>query len=377
MTFNFSETINQSFTRELVSKSSIQLYYNLLLGAGVYLSLLALATTTANGLLLWTIYKNSKPYFRKPVTVLIAALAFADFLNGLIIDPLYASIYFQLYLKSISRSAYLILIKVSMLFSVVTMNASYLIVLTLSCTQLIVITFPYKQKTLITTRSVSVSAAVVLLYSILFALSYIMGVPESVFQKLEVFLHMTGITVLLIVAYVFLQISYTRQRGRFRRLTDSNIHREESRVHRDHAKSVAGDKKFLMVNLLLIACLLITSLPVTVVWYLRLFSVKLRTLSELLAYRNVALVVDNFLFLKFLVDPFIYAWRMPKYRRALRQTINFLFDFHSWSSKRQRYNTQSRSGRKMSQMFSHKRSTSRQSMPRSLRELDLVEENAV
>lgn len=374
MSRNFSEKVmNESSTRELAPKSLVELYYKLLLSAGVYLSVLAFTTTSANGLLLWTIYKNSKPYFRKPVTVLIAALALADFLNGLIIDPFYASMYFSLYFQSISRSAYLRLAKISMLFSVVTMNASYLIVLTLSCTQLIAITFPYKERTLITTRSVSFSVGLVLTYSILFALLYVMGIPVSVFQKLEVFLHMTGITVILIAAYACLQISYTRQRGKFRRLTtDSKTQgRKESRVHRD-AKSVAGSRNFLMVNLLLIACLLITSLPVTIVWYLRLFSVKFRTESERLAYRNVALVVDNFLFLKFLVDPFIYAWRMPQYRRALCQTVNFLFHCHSRSSGRQRSNAQS-SVRTMIQMVSHRRTSSRQT--RSFRKV--VEDDAV
>ncbi|XP_031571446.1 rhodopsin, GQ-coupled-like [Actinia tenebrosa] len=373
-TLNLSEkSINMSATRELASKSLVQLYYSLLLSAGLYLSLLAFTTTCANGLLLWTIYKNSKPYFRKPVTVLIAALALADFLNGLIIDPLYASIYFSLYFKSISRSAYHRLAEVGMVFSVITMNASYLIVLTLSCTQLIAISFPYKQRTLITIRSVSFAVVLVLAYSILFALSYIMGIPVNLFQKLEVFLNMTGITVVLIAAYVCLQISYTRQRGKFRRLmTASKIQgQEESRVHRD-PNSVAGSRKVLMVNLLLIGCLLITSLPVTVIWYLRLFSIKLRTESQMLAYRNVALVVDNFLFLKFLVDPFIYAWRMPKYRKALRQTINFLFNCQARSARRQGSNTQNSLGT-MIHMLSHRRMSSRQT--RSLREV--VEEDAV
>ena len=31
----------------------------------------------------------------------------------------------------------------------------------------------------------------------------------------------------------------------------------------------------------------------------------------------VNLMIDNILYLKFMLDPFVYAWRLPKYREAL------------------------------------------------------------
>ena len=31
-----------------------------------------------------------------------------------------------------------------------------------------------------------------------------------------------------------------------------------------------------------------------------------------------SLMVENVLYLKFLLDPFVYAWRIPKYRQALK-----------------------------------------------------------
>jgi hypothetical protein len=200
-----------------------------------------------------------------------------------------------------------------------------------------------------------------------------MGIPEDIFQRIEVFLHMTGLTSVLMAAYVCLQISYTRQRGKFRRLLSDS--KAQSRVHHDAAKSTAGHRKFLMVNLLLIACLLISTLPVTVIWYFRLFSGKE---SEMLIIRYVALVVDNFLFLKFLVDPFIYAWRMPKYRRSLRHTIHAcpssLFSNCRSDSPRKRANTNS-SVRTLTQMLGHKKSISRRS--KSLRDTVEYDEDVV
>lgn len=33
------------------------------------------------------------------------------------------------------------------------------------------------------------------------------------------------------------------------------------------------------------------------------------------------MVADNLLYLKFLLDPFVYAWRIPKYRQALKNVL--------------------------------------------------------
>lgn len=299
-------------------KYSLSTYYTLVMSAAIYLALLAVGTILGNGLLLFTIYKYRLHGFRKPFSILIGALAIADLLNGLIIDPLFSYLYFSIYFKTIHREEYRILTEAAMVIVATSMNASYLFVLLLSITQLIAVMAPYKHKALVTSRSVSIATTTVVVYSVLFALSYPMGLPTKTFQIIEVTLHMTGFMTVLIAAYTCLQISYVRQNSQLRRHF-AEYKRQSFRIRE---KAYLSNRKFIGVNILLIVCLLVSSLPVTAIWYFFLFSTRKLTTSQMYTWRNVSLVVDNFLFFKFFLDPFIYAWRLPKFRRALKQTLS-------------------------------------------------------
>lgn len=58
--------------------------------SAVYLSVLAVLTTLANGVLLIALYQDPFKVFRQPPTIFITGLAVADFLTGLAVDPLFA-----------------------------------------------------------------------------------------------------------------------------------------------------------------------------------------------------------------------------------------------------------------------------------------------
>ena len=73
--------------------------------------------------------------------------------------------------------------------------------------------------------------------------------------------------------------------------------------------------QFIIVNILLIAILFLTYQPSAMLWIIRLYS------NEDADSPNIWIInimVDNVLYLKFLLDPFVYAWRIPKYRQALK-----------------------------------------------------------
>ncbi|KAJ7353810.1 hypothetical protein OS493_032083 [Desmophyllum pertusum] len=55
--------------------------------------------------------------------------------------------------------------------------------------------------------------------------------------------------------------------------------------------------------------------PSAMLWIVRLYSADSPISPKVLI---VHLMVDNVLYLKFLLDPFVYAWRIPKYRQALK-----------------------------------------------------------
>ena len=76
-------------------------------------------------------------------------------------------------------------------------------------------------------------------------------------------------------------------------------------------------RHFAVIGLLLTTCLLIFMAPVTVMWYITLYYAP-ETYEARVKATMANVVTDTTLFLKFLIDPFIYAWRLPKFRQAVK-----------------------------------------------------------
>ena len=76
-----------------------------------------------------------------------------------------------------------------------------------------------------------------------------------------------------------------------------------------------SQRQFITVNCILIAVLLLCSQPTLWFWLAAEFwlpkplTPKFRLILKLF--------IDNILYLKFMLDRFVYAWRLPKYREAL------------------------------------------------------------
>ena len=77
------------------------------------------------------------------------------------------------------------------------------------------------------------------------------------------------------------------------------------------------ERQFTIVNLLLLTFVISCSLPVTVFFYLQHHGKDL----ELLRLHLAGLFSTDVLFLKFALDPLIYAWRLAQYRRALKSLL--------------------------------------------------------
>ena len=73
-------------------------------------------------------------------------------------------------------------------------------------------------------------------------------------------------------------------------------------------------RQFVKINCVLIAIIAICSQPPAIFWLIREFWLSA---EEIVQLSTVNLFIDNILYLKFMFDPFVYAWRLPKYREAL------------------------------------------------------------
>ena len=284
--------------------------------SAIYLSVLSILTTFANGILLVALYQDPFRTFRQPPSIFITGLVLADFLTGIAVDPLFAYFYFEAYKDTITKEQYNKILKAAGILSSVTMNVSFLTILFLSWTQLIAISFPHRHKQLVTGKRVIICVCGIWVYSLLFSTSLLMGVPEKIFQKIDVYLNLSLIHVLILFAYIALHVSYRRQVARLTpshgdaisdfRIADATEHRRK----RDQ-------KHFTVVSLLLTTCLLVFISPVTVMWYVTLYCGP-KTYEARVKATMANVVIDTTLFLKFLIDPFIYAWRLPKFRQAVK-----------------------------------------------------------
>ena len=292
--------------------TSSQHYREVQITSGIFLALVSLAAAVGNGLLLVTIWKDPFKTFRTPTTFFIIGLAVADFLTGIIVCPIQASLSIAGYI-GIKRNSLIFpflqkAASVATFISLITMNSSYIILLSLTWSQFLAISSPHKHKALVTKRRAKASLISTWAYTIAFAVLYASGVEKTVLFKVDLYVHTTGSLLLLTIAYFCLYKAFKRHMRRLHSLRENNL----SRVNR-------RQRQFTIVNLLLLMFVIVCTLPITVVSYLHIYHTESN--AHPLKMKIAHLLSCNMLFLKFALDPLIYAWRLTQYRQALKSLV--------------------------------------------------------
>ena len=289
-------------------------------------TLLSPITVTSNGLLLVAIYRDPFKCFRTPVTFFIISLAIVDLLTGLIVEPLFAVFYFACYSKQtiFLGKHFELLFKIGTFFSLFLISSSFLLVLALTTTQYIAITFPHKYRIFFTKKRVVVSVVGSFAYFIIFSSLQFTKIPTDIFLKVNLHLHPTVVGFLLTVAHICLFKSFRKFVKRSNTLRRPTMAHQSTHLYHpagNGSKSEARHQKHLtVVALLLSALLLLCSIPHIVTFYI-FFYTEERSNTFLLNINIALRVSDMVLFIKVALDAYIYAWRHPKYRNALKGTI--------------------------------------------------------
>lgn len=311
--------------------------------SAIYLSIASPITVGANGLLLASIWKDPLKCFRTPVTYFIIGLAMVDLLTGLAVEPFFAACYFLHFTKGITYAGPECkeMSIIAGIISTIGLSTSFLIVLALSCSQFIAINIPHKYKVFITTKRVLFCVLTSVVYFTCFSLIQLSdNIPKAVFYQIDLYLHATLIPILLLISHAFVLrslLSYAKKSqniGNNGNTTNgpkmNGYHKEEKMLVLPKKKTLVkksntekvrfNQRQLTIVTLMLSAVLLLCSLPHTIVFYLFLYK-KIETFEEDLAINIALRITDDILFLKVLLDPFIYCWRLPKYRMALKNTL--------------------------------------------------------
>lgn len=295
--------------------------------SGTFLAVVCPLTVLANTLLLVAIYKDPFKTFRTPTACFLVGLAIVDLITGLMPEPMVTACYFMLYNNDPRQIHCKKIFNIAGIVAAITTNASFFIVMAFTFAQYIAVAFPLKYIRLISVPKTMACVAIILLYAVLFEVLRTIGVPQEVVEKIDLHLHSTFSLLFTIITYLLLQRAFRKQMAE-RSVTLSTTHglsmestdRTESSPRREKpTRKQLIERNFIRLNLLLIVILLVCSQPSAILWYVYLYARESTKKSETLFV--VRVVAENTLYLKFLVDPFVFAWRLPKYRKALKKAL--------------------------------------------------------
>lgn len=294
--------------------------------SGTFLAVICSLTVLANSLLLVAIYKDPFNTFRTPTACFLVGLAITDLITGLVPEPMATSCYFMHYNNhpaTLTRCPKIF--QVAGIVAAITTNSSFLIVMAFTFAQYVAVAFPLKYKRLISIRKTLACVAIIWTYATLFELSQMMGVPIELIQKIDLHLHSTVSLFFTIITYVLLQVVFRKQmaeRSVTLHLTNSASMSTSASIESPPGtqnRNSNVERNFVRLNLLLIVILLVCSQPSAILWYIYLYAGESTRNSQTLFV--VRVIADNTLYLKFLLDPFVFAWRLPKYRKALKNAL--------------------------------------------------------
>ena len=305
---------NDSFSHQHQQQQQhpLQQHQMIPLPSAIFFTCLAPLTVLGNGFLFLTFHRNSSSLLRTPSNFFIFSMAWANFLTGFVLQPLLAYHYYSLYLN---ENLSLLLRKVMSAFSIVTMNASIFSVCAFSWDSFLALTRPIKHRKWVTIRRAKVAIACVWVYQIGFASLLFTNIPLSLVLRVDLHLNTTLTSTLLLVCYVCLYKAF-KQRERKREKSFNSPRPQVS--FRTSKRSSKLERRMRMIIFLFTLVTTIPILPVTIVWHVTWYCSECELNEDLVLAEKV---LNQLVFVKFVLDPFVYAWRLERYRKALRRML--------------------------------------------------------
>lgn len=307
-----------------VEQQKIQDYKRVLaITSACCLSLLSVVTTTSNILLLIAIWKDPLKCFKSAAKCFIVGLSVADLITGVTTETFFTSYYFIQFFQDVdTKGVPLMLYEIGGIISGVALKYSFLVVLALSWSQFTAISWPHKYRRFVTNRNIVIFMILAFLYLVLFTAVQFMGILDPhTFHKIDLACNSSFLSVNLFIVSLLLYRAYRRR---------AHLHKEFSakpltslcenktrpaKRRREVEKTL--DQQFTIVSIYLGAILLLCALPHVLAVYVYLYFAKDLTIQSQLNLLVALRISDVLLFVKVCTDPFIYAWRLPKYRKTL------------------------------------------------------------
>ena len=139
-----------------------------------------------------------------------------------------------------------------------------------------------------------------------------MGLSAQYVEMFDLIVHNYVLLVSTVVLYILLHRLMKKKMAAGNSLQGQATSREDSR----HTQV---QRNFVRVNFMLLAVLTICAMPPAIMWTIVISIGK--TLNPSVNLLIGQLMSDNLFYLKSLLNPFIYAWRLMKYREAFYKSF--------------------------------------------------------
>lgn len=264
---------------------------------------LALVTTVANSALLITIFKESRQLLEKPPSVLITNLCVCDLIVGLIAGNLASVKALYRYQQWPVPDKLDIVVRVILGVTLFVRTGT---IVTMSCDRYIAVAHTFRYISMITKTRFKRCIAFLWVFGSILCLLQLASIPEEIIIILYAHIHASVPAILLTVIYIKL---FSALRKRKRELTAVGI-----------INQIVWDQQRTMVTTILIVMTMFyaTVLPEFIALHLLYFC---KPCEQSLTFKKLEIIFFGLLFLPSAVNPFVYAWRESKYRRALKTCL--------------------------------------------------------
>ena len=278
-------------------------------GSSIFIIIVSPMTIVANSLLLVTFLVDPLKIFRNPTSYFLIGLAIVDLLTALIQEPIYATCFMLMYFQHPSWTKCKSWMKFTAYFSAFPISISASIVFAFTLTQYIVVASPLRYGRMITKKKALLSVVAMYLYHTLFCCLPLMGVPQKTKHAIDLFFHRYTVVLVTIVVYIILHYTMKKKMTARRSLQS------------EKGRHVQVQRSFVRINVVLLIIMIMFFVPSVLLMTIRFFLDDIFTARYGIQVLVVNLMTDNLLYLKFLFDPIVYAWRMSKYRKSLKSTV--------------------------------------------------------
>ena len=276
---------------------------------------LSTVITLANFIVMATIYRNPQKSLRTPPCLLVANLASSDFLVGLCVVSLVA---FRDVYRSLLQQVPLP-VSVGMFVSYVlctTLFVSSATMVALSVTCFVAIDKPMQYKMKITKKRAYVFIIVIWVISSLICFLPATKVPEQTYLLIYIHTHIS-------VPALFLMVIYAkgfRALARRRHELQLNDHASDD----NNKRALERERNMAITVIIILAIFYITYLPQFIMIHVARYCSPCQISEDSTTFHKVDVITSRFVFVNSALNPFVYAWRMPKYRRALNSCLKVL-----------------------------------------------------